>query len=87
MSENYNALENEMVLVETNTIKINKYRYAVTDLIPHTSVRYHIYCYDGSILVKHMTGLLEGEQYIEWTNDDYLDNFIKEKVNLLTTSN
>jgi hypothetical protein len=85
-TEIYNTLENEIVLLETNIIKINKYIYAVTELKPHTSVRYHIYCYNDSTLVKHITGLLEGNQYLEWTNDDYLDNFIKEKVKLLDSN-
>jgi hypothetical protein len=68
-------------LTETKTLKLTKYRYAVCELIPHTSVRYHIYLYEEEALVaKHVSGLLEGEQYLEWKTDDYLDNFIQSVV-------
>ena len=71
-------------LTETTTLKITKYRYVVIDLIPHTSVRYHIYLYEEEALVKHITGMLEGEQYLEWKTDDYLDNFIQSVVDKLS---
>ena len=67
-------------LTETTTLKLTKYRYIVCELIPHTSVRYHIYLYEEEALVKHVSGLLEGEQYLEWKTDDYLDNFIQSVV-------
>ena len=71
-------------LTETTTLKITKYRYVVIDLIPYTSVRYHIYLYEEEALVKHVSGLLEGEQYLEWKTDDYLDNFIQSVVDKLS---
>ena len=73
-------------IVETITININKYRYSLSDLKPHTSVQYSIYCYNDEVLVKCITGLLEGEQYKEWTTDDWLDAFIKTKVEELNGS-
>jgi hypothetical protein len=30
--------------------------------------------------VKYISGLLEGEQYKEWTTDEWMDAFIKNKV-------
>ena len=74
----------ELSLTETTTLKITKYRYNVVDLIPHTSVRYHIYLYEGERIVKCISGLLEGEQYLEWKTDDYLDNFIQSVVDKLS---
>jgi hypothetical protein len=65
------------------TIEINRYTYDVINLIPHTSVQYRIFCYCGDTEIKYLTGLLEGEKYIEWTNDDWLDRFIREKVESL----
>jgi hypothetical protein len=62
------------------TLTINNYRYALSNLIPHTSVVYGIDCFNDNVLVKSITGLLEGEQYKEWTTDDWLDSFIKQKV-------
>ena len=62
------------------TLTINHYRYALSNLIPHTSVVYGIDCFNDTTLVKSITGLLEGEQYKEWTTDDWLDRFIKQKV-------
>ena len=62
------------------TLTINNYRYALSNLIPHTSVVYGIDCFNDDVLVKSITGLLEGEQYKEWTTDDWLDSFIKQKV-------
>jgi hypothetical protein len=73
-----------LTLTETTTLKINKYRYVVVDLIPHTSVRYHIYLHEDDLLVKHVSGLLEGEQYLEWKTDDYLDRFIQSVVDKLS---
>jgi hypothetical protein len=73
----------ELSLTETTTLNFTKYRYVVTDLIPHTSVRYNIYLYEGEVLVKHVSGLLEGEQYLEWKTDDYLDRFIQSIVDKL----
>jgi hypothetical protein len=71
-------LESEIVLIETK--KINKYSYALSSLIPHKSVQYNIYCYDDDVFVKSISGLLEGQDYLDWTNDDFLDAFIKAKV-------
>jgi len=62
------------------TLTINNYRYALSNLIPHTSVQYGIDCFNDTTLVKSITGLLEGEQYKEWMTDDWLDRFIKQKV-------
>jgi len=67
----------------TETLTITRYVYSVSDLIPHTSVQYHIYCYNEDTLVKSLTGLLEGDLYKEWTTDDWLDDFIKSKVESL----
>jgi len=67
----------------TETLTITRYVYSVSDLIPHTSVQYHIYCYSEDTLVKSLTGLLEGDLYKEWTTDDWLDDFIKSKVESL----
>jgi hypothetical protein len=72
------TLDAEIVFVETK--KINKYRYNLSNLIPHTSVRYDIYCFDDTVFVKQISGLLEGQDYLDWTNDDFLDTFIKAKV-------
>jgi hypothetical protein len=72
------VLEAEIVLVETK--KINKYKYVISDLIPHTSVHYDIYCFNDIVFIKQISGKLEGQEYLDWTNDDYLDNFIKAKV-------
>jgi len=66
------------IIIENFTI--TRYVYNLSDLIPHTSVMYHIYCYNEDTLVKSMTGLLDGVQYKEWVDDTYLDNFIKSKV-------
>ena len=74
----------ELSLTETTTLKITKYLYNVVDLIPHTSVRYHIYLYEGERIVKCISGLLEGEQYLEWKMDDYLDRFIQSGVDKLS---
>jgi hypothetical protein len=72
------TLESEIVLIETK--KINKYKYCVSNLIPHTSIQYDISCFNDSIFVKQISGLLEGQEYLDWKTDDYLDNFIKAKV-------
>ena len=65
------------------TLEINRYTYDLINLIPHTSAQYRIFCYCDEVEVKYITGLLEGEQYKEWTNDDWLDIFIREKVESL----
>ena len=65
------------------TIEINRYTYDLINLIPHTSAQYRIFCYCGDVEVKFVTGLLEGEKYIEWTNDDWLDRFIRNIVETL----
>jgi hypothetical protein len=62
------------------TSKINRYTYTLSDLIPHTSVLYFINCFHDDIYVKSTHGILEGEQYKEWTTDDWLDRFIRQKV-------
>ena len=72
------TLESEIVFVETK--KINRYNYRISNLIPHTSIQYDIYCYDGVLFIKQISGLLQGQDYLDWTNDDFLDNFIKAKV-------
>jgi hypothetical protein len=63
-----------------NTLTINNYKYTLSNVIPHTSVQYDIYCYNDTLFVKFVSGLIEGEQYKEWTTDDWMDVFIKSKV-------
>jgi hypothetical protein len=65
------------------TLVINNYMYSVYDLTPHTSIKYSIDCFYDAILVKTITGILEGEQYKEWTTDEWLDAFIKSKIEAL----
>ena len=71
-------------LVET--ILINNYNYDLINLIPHKSVQYRIFLYNDTTLVKTITGLLEGEEYQQWVNDDWLDIFIRNKVEELDVS-
>ena len=65
------------------TLEINRYTYDLINLIPHTSAQYRIFCYCGDVEIKYLTGLLEGIQYKEWIDDDWLDRFIREKVESL----
>ena len=69
--------------VIVKTISINNYKYGLSNIIPHTSVKYEIDCFNDNVYVKTITGLLEGEQYKEWTTDDWLYAFIKSKVEAL----
>jgi hypothetical protein len=71
-------LEPPKIIVQT--LSINNYRYALSNFIPHTSVMYGIDCFNDNILIKSIVGVLEGEQYKEWTNDVWLDQFIKQKI-------
>jgi hypothetical protein len=64
----------------TETFTITRYFYELNNIKLHTSVEYVIVCFNGDTLVKTISGLLEGEQYKEWTTDDWLDAFIKAKV-------
>jgi hypothetical protein len=66
--------------IVVQTIKITNYLYFLSDLIPHTSVSYVIHCMNEGVSVKILTGILDGELYKEWTTDDWMDAFIKEKV-------
>ena len=72
------VVEPPKIIVETLTI--NNYTYALGNLIPHTSVVYGIECFHDTTLVKSIQGILEEEQYKEWTTDDWLGRFIKSKV-------
>ncbi len=65
------------------TLEINRYTYDLINLIPHTSAQYRIFCYCDDVEVKYLTGLLEKEQYKEWVDDDWLDIFIRQKVESL----
>ena len=65
------------------TIEINRYTYDLINLIPHTSAQYRIFCYCDNVEVKYVTGLLEGDKYKEWVDDDWLDRFIKNIVDTL----
>jgi hypothetical protein len=44
------TLESPLVLV--NTLTINNYKYALSNLIPHTSVAYGIDCFNDTILSR-----------------------------------
>jgi hypothetical protein len=66
--------------VFTETATITRFVYELNNLVPHTSVEYVIVCFNGDTLVKTMIGLLDGEQYKEWTTDEWMDAFIKSKV-------
>ena len=77
-------VEPPKIVIET--LEINRYTYDLVNLIPHTSAQYRIFCYSGDVEVKYITGLLEGEQYKEWTTDDWLDAFIKTKVDEINSS-
>lgn len=67
-----------------NTLEINHYTYDLINLIPHKSVEYRIFCYCDLVQVKYITGLLEGIEYKEWVDDDWLDRFIKSKIETLS---
>ncbi len=73
-----------VVFTETTTLKIDNYHYVVSSLIPHISVCYTIHLYTGETLVKCVSGILEGEQYLEWKTDDYLDNHSRSVVDKLS---
>ena len=77
-------VEPPKIVIET--LEINRYTYDLINLITHTSAQYRIFCYCGDVEVKYITGLLEGEQYKEWTTDDWLDAFIKTKVEEISSS-
>lgn len=74
------TLDPPIIYVETKTIEINNYSYQLTNIIPHTSVIYNIYCYNDNNQVQYISGLLDGEQYKEWLTDEWMDAFIKKKV-------
>jgi len=61
---------------------IDKYRYELMDFKPHISVSYQIYCYNSAdVFIKVLTGIIEGEEYSNWSNDDkYIDDLMKLKV-------
>jgi hypothetical protein len=59
---------------------INNYTYSLNTFVPHTSVNYAIDCFSDNIYVKTIIGILEGEQYKEWTTDEWMDRFIKQQV-------
>jgi hypothetical protein len=63
-----------------SSVIINNYTYTLVSLIPHTSVEYAIYCFNDLLCVKTIAGIIEGEQYKEWVDDDWLDRFIKSKI-------
>jgi hypothetical protein len=73
-------LDTPIIYVETTTIKINKYSYQLTNIIPHTSVNYNICCYNDDTCVKYISKVLDGEQYKEWITDEWMDDFIKKQV-------
>ncbi len=77
---NFFLLDPPNIYIETKTIKINKYSYQLTNIMPHTSVIYNICCYNDDEQVKYISGLLDGEQYKEWITDEWMDTFIKKKV-------
>jgi hypothetical protein len=81
------SLDTEIIIVETITTTINKYYYQLTNIIPHTSVIYNIFCYNDDTQVKYISGLLDGEQYKEWLTDEWMDAFIKKKVEELNSTN
>jgi hypothetical protein len=75
------TIEPPKTLVES--ITITQYVYSLADLIPHTSVRYNIFCYNEDVFVKAVGGIIDGEKYKEWTTDDWLDAYIKTIVEAL----
>lgn len=70
-------------IVSTTTNTINNYSYSVYNLIPHTSVQYRILLFQDNMVIKTINGLLDGDEYKAWTTDDYMDDFIKKKVDSL----
>lgn len=61
---------------------ITKFRYELSDLKPHVSVTYTVWCFSESgELVKLLGGLIDGDEYANWSRDDtYMDSLIKQKV-------
>lgn len=76
-------LDPPKIIVET--FKITRYMYFLSDLISHKSVSYVIHCFDGDVSVKVITGVIEGEEYNQWTSDDWMDAYIKSKIDELTS--
>ena len=70
-------------IVNTTIVTMNKYTYELVNLIPHTSVEYRIFLYDDEKFIKGIDGIVDGDEYKAWTTDDYMDDFIKTKVDSL----
>jgi len=71
-------LDEPIVLVK----QINKYKYQLTDLIPHVSISYQIWCYNSNdVFIKALNGVIEGDEYSNWGEDDnYIENIIRLRV-------
>lgn len=69
--------------VVTETFTITTFTYILQNFEPHHRVEYTIQCFNGLVFVKTITGVLEGEEYKRWVDDDWLDAFMKSKVEAL----
>jgi len=66
-----------------STITFSNYSYNLCNLIAHTSVDYTICLFDDLMCVKTILGTVNGDQYTEWTTDDWMDAFIASIVDEL----
>lgn len=63
-------------------IKVKAYNYQLNNVILNQSVSYIIYIYDDlGNDIFFIAGIIEGEEYQNWGNDDaYMESLLEQKV-------
>lgn len=65
----------------TRTMKICKARYQILEVILFKSIRIAVYLYnEHDLLIEAKQYVIEGPEYDNWTEDKYLVNLLKEKI-------
>jgi hypothetical protein len=77
-----NTVDLENPIIYSTVKEIKYYIYELNNIITNTSVSYKITCLtEQKEFVKVLFGVIEGEEYLAWGNDDsYIENLIKQKV-------
>lgn len=80
INPNTTYLDVSFDFVETKSVAL--YYYDLHTLIPNQSVRYNIVCLaDDKSESAHLDGIIEGEEYAAWGQDDnYITDIIRSRI-------
>ena len=80
-------LKKIFVSTKSITIKIKSYQIMSITLIPFTSCMIFVHLIDINYIIYPRSIKLEGKEYLKYTDDEYICNYINESIHEIYNNN